>query len=134
MIRRSAITSMAAALALAGCATITRGTTETFVVETSPSGARVVTSLGQACDATPCAFTDMSREAEFTVTISKDGYQTVTRRIGHRLSGGGAAAAVGGNILPVISLVGVAVDANNGATQSLTPNPLRVTLVAADAR
>jgi hypothetical protein len=123
-----------ALLALTGCATIARGSKETFVVETAPNGARVVTSLGQACDATPCAFTNMARNEAFTVTISKDGYQPETRRIGPRVSGGGAAATVGGNILPVISLVGVVVDAKSGAIQDLKPNPLRVALVAADAR
>jgi hypothetical protein len=117
-----------AAVALVGCATIARGTTETFVVETMPSGARVETSLGHVCEASPCAFSNVSREADFTVTISKPGFATTTQQIGHRLAGGGVAAGLGGSTLPVGGLVSVVVDSNSGATQSLTPNPLRVTL------
>ena len=46
----------ASCAALAGCATVTRGTTTAFVVETIPSGAHVTLSTGQECSATPCTF------------------------------------------------------------------------------
>ncbi|MBC7769133.1 MAG: PEGA domain-containing protein [Phycisphaerales bacterium] len=111
---------------LAACATVTRGTTEAFVVESEPSGAAVLTSTGMSCEATPCTFARVRRNAEFTVTISKPGYRTTTHTVTHQTAGGGA-AGMAGNVL-VGGLIGVAVDASSGATQDLVPNPLRVTL------
>ena len=43
-----------AGLALGGCATVTRGTNDTWTVNTTPSGAAVKTTNQFACDATPC--------------------------------------------------------------------------------
>jgi hypothetical protein len=121
---------LAAALAplmlLGACATITRGSTQAFVVETTPSGASVRTSLGQECSATPCTFAKVERDANFTVTVSKPGYRTTTHTITHQTAGGGA-AGMAGNVL-VGGLIGGVIDANSGATQDLVPNPLRVTL------
>ena len=56
--------------ALGGCATITRSSSDTWTVQTEPSGAAVRTSNQFACDETPCTF-KMARKAEFTVTIAK---------------------------------------------------------------
>jgi hypothetical protein len=111
---------------LSGCATITRGSTQAFVVETTPSGASVRTSLGQECSATPCTFAKVERDSNFTVTISKPGYRTTTHTVTHQTASGGA-AGMAGNVL-IGGLIGGVVDANSGATQDLVPNPLRVTL------
>lgn len=111
---------------LGACATVTRGTTEAFVVETEPSGASVLTSTGMSCEATPCTFPRIRRNSDFTVTISKEGYRTTTHTVTHQTSGAGG-AGMAGNVL-VGGLIGVAVDASSGATQDLVPNPLRVTL------
>jgi hypothetical protein len=119
---------LASCAALASCATVTRGTTTAFVVETIPSGARVELSTGQTCDATPCTFARISREAEFTVTVSKDGYETTTHAVTHRTAGAGGAGMAGNVILG--GLIGAAIDANSGATQDLVPNPLTVHLTA----
>jgi hypothetical protein len=115
-----------AVVALAACATVTRGTTEAFVVETTPSGASVTTSLGLSCSPTPCAIPKVKRESEFTVTIAKEGYETTTHNITHQMSGGGGAGMAGNVILG--GGIGALVDANNGSTQELVPNPLKVTL------
>lgn len=114
------------AIAITGCATVTRGTTEAFLVETEPSGAAVSTSLGLSCEPTPCAIPKVKREAEFSVTIEKDGYKTTTHNITHQMSGGGGAGMAGNVILG--GGIGAILDANNGSTQELVPNPLRVTL------
>lgn len=111
---------------LAACATITRGTTQAFTVETEPGGAAVSTSNGLTCPATPCTFARVPRESEFTVTVSKPGYQTSTHTVTHETAGGGG-AAMAGNVL-VGGLIGAAIDGNNGATQNLVPNPLRISL------
>ncbi|MEZ5997084.1 MAG: translation initiation factor 2 [Hyphomonas sp.] len=118
------------AVATAACATVTRGTTEAFVVETVPSGAKVTTSLGVGCDPTPCAIPKIKREAEFTATITKEGYKTSTHNITHQMSGGGGAGMAGNVILG--GGIGALIDANNGATQELVPNPLKVTLEPVD--
>ncbi|ANP46156.1 hypothetical protein [Candidatus Viadribacter manganicus] len=120
--------ALTAALALASCATITRGTTTAFVVETIPSGAYVRLSTGQECNSTPCTFARISREAEFTVLIRKEGYQEVTANVSHATASGGG-LGMAGNVL-VGGLIGAAVDANSGATQNLVPNPLVVHLEA----
>lgn len=119
-----------AVVALAACATVTRGTTEAFVVETTPSGASVTTSLGLSCGPTPCAIPKVKRESEFTVTIAKEGYETTTHNVTHQMSGGGGAGMAGNVILG--GGIGALVDANNGSTQELVPNPLRVTLQPVD--
>ena len=46
----------AVALTLPACATITRGSSQEFTVQSEPPGARVSTSNGFQCDATPCTF------------------------------------------------------------------------------
>ncbi|MBY0567250.1 MAG: PEGA domain-containing protein [Hyphomonadaceae bacterium] len=114
------------ALSAASCATITRGTREAFTVNTIPSGARVETSLGLTCAATPCTFPDVRRNSDFTVTIIKEGYETWTGTVTHQTAGGGAAGMAGNVVFG--GLIGVAVDAGSGATQELVPNPLNVTL------
>lgn len=120
------ILSIAAVAALSGCATITRGSHQAFTVESTPAGAQVTTSLGLSCNATPCTFPRVERDSEFSVTVSKQGYQTWTGAVTHQTASAGA-AGMAGNIL-LGGIIGAAVDANSGAMRDLVPNPLRVTL------
>lgn len=115
---------LASCVTLASCATVTRGTRTAFVVETVPSGAYVRLSTGQECNATPCTFPQISREAEFSVTVSKPGYRTTTHTVTHATAGAGG-AGMAGNVL-LGGIIGAAIDANSGATQNLVPNPLVV--------
>lgn len=115
----------AAALSLAACATVTRGTNDAWSVNTTPSGAAVRTSNQFACDATPCTF-KMPRKSEFSVTITKSGYKTWSGQVTHKVSNGGGAAMAGNVVLG--GLIGAGVDAYSGAMLSLTPNPLNVEL------
>ena len=66
-----ALTLVGVALCLPACATITRGSSQEFTVESTPSGARVSTSNGFQCEATPCTFR-MPRKDEFRATVSMD--------------------------------------------------------------
>ena len=116
---------VAVALTLPACATITRGSSQEFTVESTPPGARVSTSNGFQCDATPCTFR-MPRKDEFRTTVSLDGYVTQTHEISSGISGGGAAGLAGNVIFG--GIVGGVVDASSGAMNDLTPNPLVVTL------
>lgn len=119
------IAFVAAAALLSGCATMTRGTSDTWTVNTTPAGAGVKTSNGFVCEATPCSF-KMKRKSEFDVTIDKPGFKTWTGHVTHKVAGAGG-AAMAGNVL-VGGFIGAGVDAANGAMLDLVPNPLNVTL------
>jgi hypothetical protein len=114
-------------LALASCATITRGTKTDFTVQTVPGGASVTTTNGFSCAATPCTF-KMPRKSEFSVTITKPGYKSYTGNVINKISGSGG-AGMAGNVL-VGGIIGVGVDASSGAMLDLVPNPLSITLEA----
>lgn len=118
--------AMFAAISTAGCATITRGSSTAFVVESTPAGAEVQLSTGQWCKATPCTFAKIKRDSEFGVTVTKAGYKTYTGAVTHKTAGGGG-AGMAGNIL-FGGVIGAVVDSNNGATQDLVPNPMVVAL------
>jgi hypothetical protein len=111
-------------LLLPACATVTRGTKETYVIESTPPGADVALSNGQKC-VTPCKL-KLKRKPGFTATITKAGYEPVEAVVESELSVGGGAAAAG-NVL-IGGIVGGIVDGSNGSLNDLTPNPLQVTL------
>lgn len=111
------------AVSLPACATVTRGSSQEFTVQSTPPGARVRTSNGFECAATPCTFR-MQRKTAFTATFEMDGYVTETRQVESKMAGAGA-AGMAGNIL-VGGIVGGVIDASSGAMNDLTPNPLLV--------
>lgn len=113
----------AAAFGLAGCATLTRGLSDQVAVLSDPPGAAVTTTLGKGCT-TPCSL-DVRRDADFTVTVTKPGYQGRTVAVTTRLSGSGAAVATE-NI--ATAGFGLAVDAATGATLEHVPGAVSVTL------
>jgi len=119
----------AAALLLPGCATVTRGTSQKFAIESIPPRADVALSTGQAC-VTPCRL-KLKRKHGFTATFTKAGYETYRAEVKSKFSGGGAAATAG-NVL-IGGLIGAAVDGSSGALNNLTPNPLKVKLVESGA-
>lgn len=114
-----------AALSLAGCATITRGTNDVLVVESTPQAAQVKLSNGQSCDDTPCSF-KLPRKSELNLVVSKEGCKPVNVHVTNRVSGGGG-AAMAGNVL-VGGIIGAGVDAGTGAMLELVPNPVKVQL------
>lgn len=115
----------AATLLLAGCATMTRGTSQEFTVESTPPGASVSTSNGFECAATPCTFR-MPRKDGFTVRVEHEGFRSAEATVVSNMASGGA-AGMAGNIL-VGGIIGMGVDATSGAMNDLTPNPLHITL------
>jgi hypothetical protein len=114
----------AATVLLAGCATVTRGTRQTFKIESTPTAAKVALSNGETC-ITPCTL-KLKRRPGFTATFAKDGYETKTVTVDSEVHGGGVAAGAGNVILG--GIVGGIVDGSNGSLNSLSPNPLQVTL------
>lgn len=119
------MTALGAVLCLPACATITRGTTQQFTVQSEPPGAQVSTSNGFQCAATPCTFR-MSRKDPFRVTVSLEGYQTEEREVTTGMSSNGTVGLAGNVIFG--GIVGGAVDVTSGALNDLTPNPLIVIL------
>jgi len=120
--------ALACTLFLGGCATLIRGTSETFTVNSLPAGANVQLSTGQA-GVTPFSI-KVPRNQNFQVTVSKPGYQTQQISVIPQISSGGA-VATGANLFAFPDLGGLisaAVDASDGAAMELRPNPLVVTL------
>lgn len=115
---------LAAAFALGGCATVTRGTTNQIQIVSEPSGASVLTSMNQSC-MTPCTLT-VSRRDEFSVTISKEGYESQVVAVRTQLAGSGA-AGLAGNLL-IGGIVGAGVDVATGSALEHVPNPVSVLL------
>lgn len=109
---------------LPGCATITRGSSQSFVVETQPPSADVEFSTGLRCKS-PCSL-KVKRKDGFVVKITKDGYRPVEANITSQMSGGGGTALAGNVFLG--GLIGAGIDAGTGATKELKPNPLVVVL------
>ena len=108
-----------------GCATITRGTTDVLVIESTPIGADVVINNGMRCT-TPCSL-KLKRKDEVVLDISKDGYESARVSVLSVIAGAGA-AGMAGNVL-LGGIIGAGVDASTGAMKSLKPNPVIVTLV-----
>ncbi|GIX15703.1 MAG: hypothetical protein KatS3mg118_3662 [Paracoccaceae bacterium] len=114
---------------VAGCATVTRGTTSHVGFTSSPSGAEMRTSTGLSC-ITPCDL-EIPRRQEFTAVFTHGGERRELR-VTTRVAGEGA-AGLAGNIL-IGGLIGAAVDVSTGATLEHVPNPVHVSFTpAADA-
>jgi hypothetical protein len=113
-------------LLASGCATITRGTKDTLVVESEPAGATVKLSNGMS-GKTPTSFT-LPRKESLVVTIEKEGYETLTVNVNPQVVGAGAAGMAGNIVFG--GLVGVVVDPLSGAMKDLKPNPVKAVLVA----
>lgn len=78
-----------ALLTASGCATVTRGVSQSLVIETAPAGATAELSTGESCE-TPCSFR-VRRRGEFSVTVRKTGYATARAIVTSRIDGTGMA-------------------------------------------
>lgn len=143
---------------LVACATVVRGTTERFDVQTVPAGATAKFSITPMCDGdcmrkyypdtaarmgdradwtmttpdctTPCMITP-PRTSVVTVTFTKTGYESRTVEVRPRVAKG--AVAIAGNAI-VGGATGMLIDAASGAGLDHCPNPLIVQLVPAGSR
>ena len=111
---------------LSGCATITRGSTQDFTVDSDPQGARVAFSNGGICE-TPCTV-EKQRKYPFTVTVEKECHEPVTAHVTSSVATSGAVGMAGNALIG--GVIGIGVDVATGATKDLQPNPLFVELVA----
>ncbi|MDP2355186.1 MAG: translation initiation factor 2 [Beijerinckiaceae bacterium] len=124
---RSVFVISVAGLALAGCATVTRGTTSQVQIVSEPTGVTARTSLGYQCS-TPCTL-QVSRKDEFAVTFTMPGYEEQTVAVRTQLAGSGAAGFAGNLLLG--GVVGMGVDAATGSTLEHVPNPVSVVMTPA---
>ena len=113
---------------LSSCATITRGTKDTFVINSNPSGATAITSHGYTC-VTPCSL-NLPRKENFVVTVRKTGYCDVQATVASS-TGTAGKVDMAGNIL-MGGIIGLGADAMTGATKDLIPNPLDIVLEECD--
>ncbi|MFD0739257.1 hypothetical protein ACFQZQ_08200 [Lysobacter koreensis] len=123
--RPLALAMMLAAFFVAtGCATVTRGTTQTVAINSVPAGATVSMSNGERCE-TPCIF-KLKRKYPVAMEVCKAGYSPVNNLLASEMSAGGG-WAMAGNVI-IGGLIGLAIDAGTGSYRDLTPSPLNVTL------
>lgn len=111
-------------LLLTACATITRGTKDTLVIETEPPNASVTLSNGLTCT-TPCSV-KLPRKEAVVVKIKKEGYYPVEVNVTPQISGAGGLGMAGNVVLG--GLIGAAIDAGSGSMYNLKPNPIKVKL------
>lgn len=154
MLRFAAVVSCA--LVMAGCASVTRGTTENVQFDSEPSGAEMRSVVEYPCGG-PCpteerggsgggAYTDTAiqtpleygpacvtpctaqvrRNQVLIVTFTKLGYEPQTAKLETRVAGGGA-VGVAGNVI-IGGGIGIVTDAVTGAALDHYPNPMKVTL------
>jgi hypothetical protein len=109
---------------LAGCATITRGTTGNVGFDSKPSGADVRLSTGLGC-VTPCSLA-VKRNEEFVATFTKPGFIGQQVEVKTQVAGEGA-AGFAGNIVAG-GIIGMGVDAATGGALEHVPNPVVVEL------
>lgn len=112
---------------LGGCASVSRGTTENISIASTPSGAEAIVSGLEAPTTciTPCAVV-AKRNADISVTIQKEGYETQIVPLTKEIQTSGA-VGFAGNVL-IGGVVGMGVDAATGAAMDHKPNPVMVTL------
>ena len=116
---------MGLALMAGGCASVTRGWEEVVHITSNPSEAEARLSNGMMC-ITPCAL-KVNRKDEFSVRVSKPGFEPQEIAVKTRIAGTGALAGVAGNAV-LGGLIGFTVDAVSGAALDHCPNPVAVIL------
>jgi hypothetical protein len=117
--------TLAMLLPLGACATVTRGTHESFTIVSEPPGALAKLSNGLQCE-TPCSL-NLKRKDGFTIDLSHDGFEPVHATVSSGVSGGGAVGMAGNVILG--GLIGAVIDGTNGSMNDLSPNPLTIHMV-----
>ncbi len=113
---------LAASVGLSGCATVLNGTSQPVEFESEPTGAVIETLAGQTCT-TPCAF-EMRRGDDSMVTFTAAGYEPVGIYLQSRTGG-----SMAGNLLAG-GIIGGVVDASNGASNHLHPDPVYIRMAA----
>ncbi len=126
---RLAILSLIVALLVLGCASIMKGTKQSVTLSSSPSQASVVIKTPGGMTffegVTP-ATVKLPKKNEYIVTVALAGYKDATANI----TKDGIEGWFWGNIL-CGGIIGIIVDASNGAMNKLGPDQISVQLMTA---
>jgi hypothetical protein len=117
--------AVATAVVLCSCASIIHGTHQDVGISSNPTGAQVSVD-GQVKGATPVV-ANLTRKDNHIVRIELAGYKPYETTLTRKVSGW-----VWGNIV-FGGLIGLAVDAINGALYNLTPEQVSAALLAGTA-
>ena len=109
------------ALEMSGCATLIHGTMQTVEIVTTPAGA-TATILPEGSVVTTPGTVELERKKAHTVFVELDGYCREVVYIDRITSN-----AIHGNIL-IGGMIGLSIDASNGAAYTLTPDAFNITL------
>ena len=104
----------------ANCASIMKEDWEELDIETQPPGAVVTISNGQVCH-TPCSL-ELERGENYSVTITKPGYQTET----HQVSGSSWDGWLWGNLAFIVAFpIAIGVDFYTGYAYDFSPDLIK---------
>jgi len=112
---------MVTAWMLCGCATVLHGTSQSIEIVSTPPGATALILPGNQVVTTP-ATVSLERLLAHTVRLTLAGYETETVFLDRVTSG-----AIYGN-LALGGIIGISVDASNGAAFQLVPGKVEVTM------
>jgi hypothetical protein len=119
-----------AVMLFVGCASIVHQTTQQVTVESDPAGAALTVACGDVHNdpklLTPTVVTVHRKPNHCTISLNKDGYQPKQVSLKKSMSGWYV-----GNIL-FGGIIGLIVDAANGAMYNRTPAKVNVHLTPAD--
>ncbi|HEV3112339.1 MAG TPA: PEGA domain-containing protein [Candidatus Binataceae bacterium] len=118
----SAIALACAAALFAGCATVINGTTQRVQIDSTPSGAEVLIDDSQQLVTTP-ATVKLSRRDSHKLVFHKPGYQDTTESLTSGMSGWILGNLIAGGV------VGMAIDASDGAGRKLSADDVNVMLI-----
>ena len=119
-----ALALAAATALLSGCATIINGTTQRVQIDSAPGGADV--SIDDQQHVTTPAEVSLARGQAHKLVFHKSGYQDRTENLTSGMSGW-----ILGNMLAG-GVVGMAIDASDGAGRKLSADSINVTLTPAE--
>jgi len=115
-------------LSISGCATIIKGTSQDISIQSNPSNAKVVVKTTGGIEVfsgvTP-ASAKLAKKKEYIVTVTLDGYKEGTVMLSQSFE-----AWTIGNIL-CVGIIGLIVDAVDGAMWKLEPDQIMVTMATA---
>lgn len=106
---------------LSGCGALFVGTTQSISINSSPVGSKV--ELDGGVYTTPATI-ELARNKNYTVTITKEGYETKSIKINRQVSGGIVILDILAGIVPVI------IDMAMGTWYKLTPSTINVNLMS----
>lgn len=115
-------------ITLLSCASMTRGTQDTLVINSKPAGASFKIKEGENVlfqGLTPSA-AKLKRKGNYIVLIEKEGYEPLIVNVTNHNSNEGGAAMAGNCLLG--GCIGAGIDSGTGATLDLKPNPINVDL------